>query len=64
MRAVAAFSNVDLITALLSCNRQFGLVMKLRDLKLVEEFAGPDGRLALPQRKRCCSASGLRVWWN
>ena len=41
-----------------------GLVVKLRDLKLVEEFAGADGRLRSPQPKRSCSASGSRVCRN
>jgi hypothetical protein len=130
LRAVAALSNVELITALLSCNRQLalvglqlriingvvsllttevhnralaaylseqtratatlevlaciafkqpisqaeidhlfdadkrGLVVTLRDLKLVEEFASSDGRLASPQRKPFCSASVWQVCRN
>ena len=39
-----------------------GLVMKLRDLKLMAEFAGSDGRFALRQRKNSYSVSAWRMW--
>ena len=42
-----------------------GLVVKLRDLKLVEEFAGSRWPLALRDNaKRSCSALASRVWGN
>ena len=137
LRAVAALNNVELITALLSCNRQLalvglqlriingvvsllttevhnralaaylseqtrasansglttatlevltciafkqpisqteidhlfdadkrGLVVTLRDLKLVEEFAGTDGRLRFATTQPFCSASVWQVCRN
>ena len=42
-----------------------GLVVKLRDLKLVEEFAGaPTAVFALRQRKNSCSVSAWQVYRN
>lgn len=41
--------------------RQARAVVKLRDLMLVEEFGGDDGRLRSPQPKRSCSASGCKL---
>jgi len=35
-----------------------GLIVKLRDLNLVEEFAGSDGRLRFAQPERSCSDLG------
>jgi chromosome segregation and condensation protein ScpB len=40
------------------------LVVKLRDLKLVEEFAGADGRLRFAQLEHFYSASGSRTCRN
>jgi chromosome segregation and condensation protein ScpB len=108
VRAVAALSNVELITALLSCNRQLALVglqlriingvvsllttevnnkalayylseqnigngisglttsalevlacIAFRDLKLVEEFAGADGRLRFATTETFLQRFGL-----
>ena len=41
-----------------------GPVVKLRDLKLVEEVAGADGRMRSRQLKRSCNALGSQVWEN
>ena len=41
-----------------------GLVVKLRDLKLVEDSPAPTGGCASPQLKHSCSASGSQVWGN
>jgi hypothetical protein len=41
-----------------------GLVVKLRDLKLVEEFAGADGRLRFATTEAFLRASGSQVCKN
>ena len=41
-----------------------GLVVKFRDLKLVEEFTGADGRLRFTTLKHFYSASGSQVCRN
>jgi chromosome segregation and condensation protein ScpB len=38
-----------------------GLVVKLQDLKLVEELPGPTATCASPQAKRSCSALDWQV---
>ena len=41
-----------------------GLVVKLRDLKLVEEFAGSDGRLRFAPTDRSCTGLGSQTYKN
>jgi chromosome segregation and condensation protein ScpB len=41
-----------------------GLVVKLRDLKLVEDSLAPTVAYALRRQKRSCSASDWRAWAN
>jgi chromosome segregation and condensation protein ScpB len=41
-----------------------GLVVKLRDLKLVEDFAGADGRLRFATTETFYSALASQVWGN